>query len=114
VIAGVNVITADTKEKAEEQFLAAKRNRVTLLLGRDRQYTDEEADMILESPAGQQILQMTKYSAIGTPDEVTAYLDWFAEHARADELIVVSAAPDRQAWLRSFELLAEARGLVPA
>ncbi|MFG1947431.1 LLM class flavin-dependent oxidoreductase [Nonomuraea sp. NPDC048826] len=114
VIAGVNVITADTKEKAEQQFLAAKRNRVSLLLGRDREFTPEEADLILESPAGQQILQMTKYSAIGTPGEVKEYLDRFAERAQADELIAVSAAPDREAWLRSFELLADVRGLVAA
>ncbi|MEV4837700.1 LLM class flavin-dependent oxidoreductase [Nonomuraea sp. NPDC049486] len=114
VIAGVNVITADTKEKAEEQFLAAKRNRVSLLLGREREFTAEEADMILESPAGQQILQMTKYSAVGTPGEVKEYLGRFAEHVGADELITVSAAPDREAWLRSFELLAEVQGLVPA
>ncbi|MDA0631836.1 LLM class flavin-dependent oxidoreductase [Nonomuraea sp. MCN248] len=114
VIAGVNVITADTREKAEEQFLAAKRNRVSLLLGRDREFTPEEADAILESPAGQQILQMTTYSAVGTPGEVKEYLDRFARHARADELIAVSAAPDREAWLRSFELLADVQGLVPA
>ncbi|MGI5268346.1 LLM class flavin-dependent oxidoreductase [Nonomuraea sp. CA-218870] len=114
VIAGVNVITAETREKAEEQFLAAKRNRVSLLLGRDREFTAEEADAILESPAGQQILQMTTYSAVGTPGEVKEYLDRFARHARADELIAVSAAPDREAWLRSFELLADVQGLVPA
>ncbi|MEU8250054.1 LLM class flavin-dependent oxidoreductase [Nonomuraea sp. NPDC048916] len=114
VIAGVNVIAADTTAEAQEQFLATKRNRVGLLLGRGRKFTPEEADGILESPAGRQILQMTTYSAVGTPAEVTDYLDRFAEHAQADELIAVSSAPDRRAWLRSFELLAEARGLPAA
>ncbi|WP_049565400.1 LLM class flavin-dependent oxidoreductase [Nonomuraea sp. SBT364] len=114
VIAGVNVIAADTAEEAQAQFLSAKRKRVGLLLGRGRTFTPEEADLVLDSPAGQQILQMTRYSAVGTPQEVAGELDRFAEHARADELIVVSAAPERAAWLRSLELIAQVRGLVAA
>ncbi|WP_188188837.1 LLM class flavin-dependent oxidoreductase [Nonomuraea sp. SYSU D8015] len=111
VMAALNVIAADTAEEAQEQFLAAKRLRVSRFLGRGRTFTPEEADLILESPAGQQILQMAKYSAVGDPDEVKEYVDRFAEHARADELIVVFSAPDRKAWMRSAELLARAHGL---
>ncbi|MBG0826789.1 LLM class flavin-dependent oxidoreductase [Planomonospora sp. ID67723] len=114
VIAGVNVIAADTEQEAQEQFLTAKRKRVSLFLGRGRTFTPEEADAILASPAGQQILRMTTYSAVGTPAEVEDYLGRFAGHAQADELIVVSAAPGRKAWLRSIELLADAHGLTPA
>ncbi|MEU4225182.1 LLM class flavin-dependent oxidoreductase [Nonomuraea sp. NPDC026600] len=106
VIAGVNVIAADTTDEAEAQFLAMKRTRVSRFLGRGQTFTQEEADLVLASPAGQQILQMAKYSAIGTAAEVRDYLDRFAKQAQADELIVVSAAPDRTAWLRSIELLA--------
>ncbi|NRQ38412.1 LLM class flavin-dependent oxidoreductase [Nonomuraea sp. NN258] len=108
VIAGVNVIAAETAEEAQEQFLAAKRLRVSRFLGRGRTFTPEEADTILESPAGRQLLQMLTYAAIGTRAEVRDYLDGFARHAQADELIVVSSAPDRKAWIRSIELLAEA------
>ncbi len=108
VIAGVNVIAADTAERAREQFQAAKRSRLRLLTRRT--LTREEADSALESPAGQQAQQMLTYSAVGTPGEVTDYLAGFAKHAQADELMVSSPAPDREAWLRSFELLAEARG----
>ncbi|MFI7708294.1 LLM class flavin-dependent oxidoreductase [Nonomuraea sp. NPDC049480] len=111
VMAALNVIAADTAEEAQEQFLAAKRFRVSRFLGRGRTFTPEEADLILESPAGQQILQMTKYSAVGDPGEVKEYVDRFAEHAQADELIVVFSAPDRKVWLRSAELLARAYGL---
>ncbi|MFB9723193.1 LLM class flavin-dependent oxidoreductase [Planobispora longispora] len=114
VIAGVNVIAADTSEEAQEQLRTSQRRRVGLFLGRGRTFTEEEADAILDSPAGRQILQMSRYSAVGTPAEVKDYLDRFAEHAQADELIVVSAAPGRQAWLRSVELLADVYGLVPA
>ncbi|MFI6921379.1 LLM class flavin-dependent oxidoreductase [Nonomuraea spiralis] len=111
VIAGVNVIAADTSEEAQEQLLTAKRYRVSRFLGRGRTFTPEEADTVLESPAGQQILQMMRYSAVGTPAEVEDYLTRFAGHAQADELIVVSSAPDRKAWLRSIELLAAVHGL---
>ncbi|MGW5156990.1 LLM class flavin-dependent oxidoreductase [Nonomuraea wenchangensis] len=111
VIAALNVIAADTGEEAREQFLEAKRLRVSRFLGRGRTFTPEEADMILESPAGQQLLQMMKYSAVGDQAEVKEYVDRFAEHARADELIVAFSAPDRKLWLRSAELLAQAYDL---
>ncbi|MGP4019284.1 LLM class flavin-dependent oxidoreductase [Saccharopolyspora sp. 5N708] len=114
VIAGVNVIAADTTEYAEEQFEAAKRYRVTRMLSQGREFTPEETDAILDSPAGRQVLQMTRYTAVGTPAEVDDYLDRFAKQAQADELIVVSAATDRAAWLRSLELVAEVRGLKSA
>lgn len=107
VIAGVNVIAADTDAEAQEQFLAAKRRRVTQMIGRGRIFTDDEADMVLDSPAGQQVLQMTKYSAIGTPDVVKEYLDGFARHAQADELIVATQSTTTETWLRSYELLAD-------
>lgn len=107
VIAGVNVIASDTEADAQRQFLATKRSRVSLLLGRGRTFTDEEADMLLDAPQGQHILQMTKYTAVGTPSTVKDYLDKFVVHADADELIVASGVGDRKSWLRSYELLAE-------
>ena len=107
VIAGVNVIVADTEEQAQAQFQAAKRRRVQQLLGRGRSFTPEEADAVLESPAGGQVLQMVRYSAVGTPEQVRDYLDWFVGHADADELIVVAQSPTLDERLRSLELLAE-------
>lgn len=107
VIAGVNVIAADTEAEAQRQFLATKRSRVSLLLGRGRTFTDDEADMLLDAPQGHQIRQMTKYSAVGTPSTVKDYLDRFTRHADADELIVASGSVDRESWLRSYELLAD-------
>ena len=111
LIAGVNVLAANTAEQAQQQFLATKRSRVRLLLGRGRKFTDEEADLILDAPQGRQILQMTKYSAVGTPSAVKDYLERFTRHADADELIVASGSGDRRSWLRSYELLAEVTDL---
>ncbi len=39
-IAGVNVIAANTSAAAEQQHLAARRNRVTAMLGRGRTFTE--------------------------------------------------------------------------
>ena len=70
VIAGVNVIAADSAAEAQEMFQATKRARVSLFFGSGRVFTDDEADMILDSPQGQHVAQMMKYSAVGTPDAV--------------------------------------------
>lgn len=113
VIAGVNVIVADTEAEAQRQFLATKRSRVSLLLGRGRTFTDEEADMLLDAPQGQHIAKMATYSAVGTPATVKDYLDRFVRHADADELIASSGAVDRESWLRSYELLADVSELKP-
>src|SRR5690625_3234318 len=111
VIAGVNVFAADTNDDAQQQFRSVQRQRVTQLIGRGREFSDEEADMVLDSPSGQQILNMSKYSAVGTPGEVKSYLDEFIPHADADELIVACQGRSMEEWLRSFELLADVSGL---
>ncbi len=107
VIAGVNVIAADSNDDAQGQFLAARRNRATSLFGRGRTLTDEEADAILASRAGQHVQHMVMYAAVGTPQHVSEYIGQFAKHADADELMVVHQSPTTAARLRSVELLAE-------
>ncbi|HET6242339.1 MAG TPA: LLM class flavin-dependent oxidoreductase, partial [Arthrobacter sp.] len=88
VIAGVNVIAADSAAEAQAMFRDSLRARVSLLFGSGREFSDDEADMILDSPQGQHVTQMMTYSAVGTPDVVLEYLNEFTTHADADELIV--------------------------
>ncbi|MBS3941305.1 MAG: LLM class flavin-dependent oxidoreductase [Actinobacteria bacterium] len=114
VIAGVNVIAADDAETAAAELRATKRRRARLLFGRDRTLSDDEIDAVLDSPGGQQVEQMVRYTAAGTVDEVGAYLERFATHADADELILASAGTSRGARLRSFELVARSHGLPAA
>ena len=47
------------------------------------------------------------YSAVGTPSEVAEYIEDFAKHADADELITAHQSPTADARLRSVELLAD-------
>ena len=105
VIAGVNVIAADTEDEAARLYEGAKRSRVRQLVGRGRTLTPDEEDLLMASPAAQQAEQMMRYTGVGTVDQVRSYLDDFARTAQADELILVSSAPGREAWLRSLELL---------
>ncbi|GAA1480932.1 LLM class flavin-dependent oxidoreductase [Gordonia sinesedis] len=109
VIAGVCVIADPDEQVAQQQLQQAKRARVTALFGRGRRFTDEEADAILSMPQGRQIDEMLTYSGVGTPDQVRHYLDWFAGHADADELILASIAPSRRVWLGTLAELAPAR-----
>jgi luciferase family oxidoreductase group 1 len=106
VIAGVNVIAADTSADAEEQFQRAKRARVRALSRPGVDLDDEQVDLVLTSPEGQHIEQMVVHSAVGTPGEVHTFLDDFAKFADADELIVALQSPQTEARLRSAELLA--------
>jgi len=109
VIAGVNVVAADTTAAAEEEFHLLKRARVSALYGRGgRTFTDEEAELVLGSEAGQAIEQMVTYSAVGTPSEVKEYLERFTKLSDADELIVAHQHTSPEGRLRSVRLLAEA------
>ncbi len=114
VIAGVGAIADEDADRAQAQLQIAKRQRVSLLYGRGRTFTDEEADAILSMPQGHQIDEMLTYSGVGTPGDVRDYLSWFAGHADADELIVASLAPDRDVWLGTFGHLAPVNSPVAA
>jgi luciferase family oxidoreductase group 1 len=108
VIAGLNVLAADTRAEAEAQLVAVQRSRIRALVGRGQNWTDEEADAVLETPAGHHVRNMTRYRAMGVASEVAAYVEHFAELARADEIMTVHPAPTVQGRLRSIELLAGA------
>jgi len=108
VIAGANVIAADTMADAQQQAERIRRIRAVGLFGRGRSFTDEEADLLLQSPAGRHIEQMMTYSGIGTPDVVRDFLEGFAKTADADELIVAFQSPTTEQRLRSVSLTAEA------
>jgi luciferase family oxidoreductase group 1 len=107
-IAAVNVIAADTDHEAQDQWTTVRRWRIARFVAPGRDLSDDEADAVLASPQGRQIAQMMHYSAVGTPDDVTAYLDEFAHRTGADELITAHASPTIDQRLRSVDLLADA------
>ena len=108
VIAGMNVVAADSAETAQENFGAVRRTLATGLFGRGRTFTDDEADQLLRQGAGQHVDQMLTHTAVGTPGEVREQVQRFIAHADADELIVAHQSSTTEARLRSVQLLAEA------
>src|SRR6185437_7682279 len=113
VIAGVNVTAAETAEAATTTFQGVRRARAVSLFARrlgisPTEITDEQADELLAGGAAAHVDDMLTYSAVGTPREVSDYLDGFLGKTGADELIVVHQAPAIEDRLRSVTLLAEA------
>ncbi|MCD0443379.1 LLM class flavin-dependent oxidoreductase [Glycomyces sp. A-F 0318] len=111
VIAGVNVFAAESREEAEAQRQIAYRNRSRAFIKRGQggpEFTDDEIDAFLASAAGRQLSAMTRYTAVGAPGEVAAYLEEFAAAARADELITAHHAERPADRVRSVELTAKA------
>jgi luciferase family oxidoreductase group 1 len=108
VLAGVNVVVADTLAEAERDLHLLAVARVAALYGRGGQtLTDEQAEAALQSGAAQHVQQMLTYSAIGPPTDIRSYLEQFAKQADADELIVVHQSPSAEGRLRSVRLTAE-------
>jgi luciferase family oxidoreductase group 1 len=106
VIAGVNVVAADTSSEAEAHLLYAQRRRAGRFVAPGRTLSDDEADALLTSRAGRQVLQMMECTAVGNPHAVERYLNDFAASIQADELIVTLMSPTLEDRLRSAAILA--------
>ena len=109
VMAGINVIVADTDEEAQRLATSLIQLIVGLLTG-NREGVQPPVPMtnelrqILEYP---QVRQMVKYSFIGSKATVKAEVKAFIAQTNADELIAVTNIFDGKDRLRSFELFAE-------
>ncbi len=123
VIAGANVIAAETQDVAEREFQAVRRSRALRFFGRARGIRDAEggdtdddelADQLLAGGAAAHVDQLLTYTATGIPTEVGRFLEGFAEHAQADEVIVAFPSVAAESRLRSATLLAEAMQPLPA
>jgi luciferase family oxidoreductase group 1 len=111
VIAGVNVVAAASAEAARQRFETTRRVLVRGLVTRSPgtgDYSDAEIDAFLNTPNGRQLASMLTYTAVGTPEEVGAYLTGFAAEAQADELITAHQATRIEDRLESVALTAEA------
>ncbi|UNX56416.1 LLM class flavin-dependent oxidoreductase [Georgenia sp. TF02-10] len=107
VFAAMNVFAADSEDEARTLFTQVLRDRVGQLTRRGLPLPDRDADALLASPAGAQVREMMRYTAVGAPGTVRSEVDRFVELTGADELVVASAAPTNETRRRSYELLAE-------
>lgn len=108
VIAGVNVCIGESEEDAREKLEWRRRAFIRRRFSRPgHRLSDEELEIVLSSPQAQQVEQMMTYTAVGTPEPVREYLEWFREHADADELMVVHQGKNLADRLRSLDLLGD-------
>ncbi len=114
VIAGVNVVAADTTDAARTDLAAVRRRLATGLFGRGRDLSDAEADLLLSGGAAVHVDGMLTRTAVGTPAEVRDQLVAFRQRADADELIVAFQSPAPERRLRAVQLTAEAMAAVAA
>ena len=109
VMAGVNIIVADTNEEAQRLSTSLIRMILGIFTGK-RDYVQPPTAMtnelkeIMQSP---QVNQMLKYSFIGSKATVKAQVKVFMEQSKADELIAVTNIYDLKDRIRSYELFAE-------
>jgi len=103
VMAGINVLVADTDEAAQREFTTLQQMFLDLRSGRSRplQPPVDPAQFAGSSPG------MLEISAVGSPDTVKAQMEEFVQRTDADELIVVTYAFDPAVRNRSLELLAD-------
>lgn len=108
-IAGVNVIAADTDDKAERNFTSLIRMFLGILTGKREalqppmEMTDELM-MIQHNPA---VREMLKYSFVGRKEAVAKQLDKFLLDTGVDELMVVSNMHAHNDRVVSYQILSE-------
>ncbi|MGB1313813.1 MAG: LLM class flavin-dependent oxidoreductase [Bizionia paragorgiae] len=109
VMAGVNIIIADTDEEAQRLSTSLIRMIVGIFTGK-RDYIqppvvmNEEYKEILQHP---QVHQMLKYSFIGSKATVKAQVKAFIDSTQVNELIAVTNIYNIKDRIRSYELFAE-------
>lgn len=109
VLAGVNIIVADTDKEAQRLSTSLIRMIVGILTGK-RDYVQpptEMSDDLLEIMQHPQVYQMLKYSFIGSKATVKEQVKKFLAETNADELIAVTHIFDANERIRSYELFAE-------
>ncbi|WP_322550005.1 LLM class flavin-dependent oxidoreductase [Flavobacterium psychraquaticum] len=109
VLAGVNIIVADTYEEAQRLSTSLIRMIVGILTGK-RDYVQpptEMTDDLTEVMQHPQVYQMLKYSFIGSKTTVKEQVKNFLAETKADELIAVTHIFDVKDRIRSYELFAE-------
>ncbi|HLU36780.1 MAG TPA: LLM class flavin-dependent oxidoreductase [Thermomicrobiales bacterium] len=103
VMAGINVMVADSDEEAEREFTVLQQMFLDVQRGQRRK---------IQPPVNPETLggadnPMLRIRAVGSPRTVKAQLQEFVERTGADELITVTYAFDPAVRNRSLQLLAE-------
>ncbi|TVZ51399.1 LLM class flavin-dependent oxidoreductase [Dokdonia sp. Hel_I_53] len=104
VMAGINVILAETEAKAQQLYTSLLKLIVGILTGK-RNFVqppaamDQELKELLKHP---QVAQMLRYSFVGTKESVAPQLHQFIQDTQVDELIAVTNIYDTEDRKKSY------------
>ncbi|HEX5421057.1 MAG TPA: LLM class flavin-dependent oxidoreductase [Gammaproteobacteria bacterium] len=109
VMAGVNVVAAETDAEARRLFTSAQQSFANLVRGTRGQLPPpiDEIDSYWSEGEKAQASAMLACSFVGAPATLRETLGRFVAETAVDELIVVAAVYEHAARLRSYEALAE-------
>jgi luciferase family oxidoreductase group 1 len=117
VMIGVNVIAADTAEEAERIASSLYMQFLNLIRGRPGKLQPpveriEEMDRIWTPEERAVLSKQLAFTVIGDHRAVRDKLQQIAEMTKADEIIIGAHIYDHEARLRSYEIVAEAVGMM--
>jgi luciferase family oxidoreductase group 1 len=106
VMAGINVMVADTDAEAARQFTSVQQMFNDMRSGRRRSLQPPVDPTEIAAQGGTS--PMLQVNAVGSPDTATAQMAEFVQRTGADELITVTYAYDPEVQRKSLQLLADA------
>lgn len=109
VMAGINVIAADTNEQAEFLSSSMKQMFLGVITGKREPLPPPMDDLsqVLGIQYRMAIKQMLAYSFVGDKQKITHELSSFLEQTKVDEVIIASYIFDHKERLKSHRLFAE-------
>ncbi|WP_395448366.1 LLM class flavin-dependent oxidoreductase [Aminobacter sp. UC22_36] len=109
VMAGINIVAADTDAEAKLLFSSVQQAFVNLRSGRPGRLPAplEGYERELDPVARQMLSQTLACAVVGSPETVRRGVEAFIARTGADELMVTAQVFDHTARKRSYEILAE-------
>ncbi|KQU64273.1 alkane 1-monooxygenase [Aminobacter sp. DSM 101952] len=109
VMAGINIVAADSDAEAKLLFSSVQQAFVNLRSGRPGRLPAplDGYERDLDPVARQMLSQTLSCAVVGSPDTVRRGVEAFIARTGADELMVTAQVFDHQARKRSYEILAE-------
>ena len=114
VMAGANLMVAPTREEAEYLFTSHQQMFLAIRRGHRGPIRPPVRELDWAPHEEQMAASALRVSAVGTPSEAAEFLRTFAASFGVDEVILTGYAHDPALRERSFRLLAEEWGMVPA
>lgn len=110
VMAGINVMVADTDAEAEREFTVLEKMFLDVQRGQSRKLQPPVDPQAL-AKQGMRPNPMLSIKAVGAPATAVAQMQAFVDRTGADELIIATYAYDPEVRNQSLRLLAEHWGL---